>query len=74
MTPAAVTQAFRDGGYVTVYEADAYLRLERGTCRAAALAGLLPYVARQFGRKTRYIVQARDAERLYGITVKARAC
>lgn len=59
--------------YMTVYEADAWLRLARGTCRAAALEGRLPYVARSFGSKTRYIVRATDAERLFGIP-KAKAC
>lgn len=65
--PAQVVQAFLFGGYVTVYEADAYLRLTRGTCKEDALAGRLAYTTRPFGNKTKYLVRASDAEALHGI-------
>lgn len=61
-----VALAFAAGGYVTTYEADHYLRLERGTCKKAVYAGKLPYASRPFGTKTRYLVRAKDAEALFG--------
>lgn len=63
--------AFSNGGYITVYEADEYLHLQRGTCREACLAGRLLYCVRPYGRRQRYMVRAQDAERLFGI---AAAC
>jgi hypothetical protein len=62
-----VIQAFKEGGYVTVYEADAFLRLTRGTVKDDALSGRIPYTARPHGKKTKYVVRASDAEALYGI-------
>lgn len=63
---AEIAWAFAHGGYVSVYEADAFLLLERGTCKQAALDGQIPFRARPRGRYTRYIVKAADAERLFG--------
>lgn len=74
MSPKAYEQvawAFAHGGYVSVYDADTFLHLERGTCRKAALAGKLLYSARSRGRLTRYFVKAQDAERLFGVAAHA---
>jgi hypothetical protein len=62
-----VALAFAAGGLVSVYEADAFLRLERGTVLREVLAGRMPHVARPRGRKTRYFVRASDASALFGV-------
>ena len=59
---AEIAQAFRLGGFVTVYEADAYLRLERGTTKRALLQGALKGRTEVWGRRRRHLVQAQDAQ------------
>lgn len=68
---AEIARAFKLGGYVTVYEADAFLRLERGTTRRAVIDGLLPARAQPRGRKTRYLVSAHAVEAFFSGSVKA---
>jgi hypothetical protein len=61
-----VALAFQHGGYVTVYEADAFLRLTRGDTKRAVLAGKLAARPQQRGTKVRYLVRASDAEAVLG--------
>lgn len=70
-----IAQAFRVGGFVTVYEADAFLRLERGTTRRAVLDGRLPARAQPRGNhRMRYLVRADSAEALLGrVAIQAPA-
>ena len=62
-----VAQAFAHGGLVSVYEADAFLRLERGTVLREVQAGRMAAVARPRGNKTRYFVRAADADKAFGV-------
>lgn len=61
-----IALAFKLGGYVTVYEADAFLRLTRGDTKRAVLAGKLAARPQQRGTKVRYLVRASDAEAVLG--------
>lgn len=61
-----IALAFRLGGHVTVYEADAYLRLTRGDTKRAVLAGRLAARQQPRGTRVRYVVSAQDAEALLG--------
>jgi hypothetical protein len=61
-----IALAFKLGGYVTVYESDAYLRLTRGDTKRAVLAGRLAARPQQRGTKVRYLVLASDAESVLG--------
>jgi hypothetical protein len=61
-----VAMAFKHGGYVTVYEADAFLRLTRGDTKRAVLAGKLAARPQPRGTKVRYLVIASEAEAVLG--------
>jgi hypothetical protein len=61
-----IALAFRHGGYVTVYEADAFLRLTRGDTKRAVLAGKLAARPQQRGTRIRYLVRAIEAEAVLG--------
>jgi hypothetical protein len=61
-----IALAFELGGYVTVYEADAFLRLTRGDTKRAVLAGKLAARPQQRGTKVRYLVRASEAEAALG--------
>lgn len=63
----AISMAFRVGGYITVREADDFLRLRHGTTKEAVDAGNITAVTRKFGTKIRTVVLARDVETFFGI-------
>jgi len=63
----AISIAFRVGGYITVREADDFLRLRHGTTKEAVDAGNITAVTRKFGSKIRTVVLAKDVETFFGI-------
>ena len=63
--------AFEIGGYVTVYEADAFLRLSRGATLIAVQKGLIPSRMTERGKHSRIVVKATDAAAVLGTKAKA---